>query len=49
MLDRSCEGTGARIRLPLIAVCDSFGRVFYLSRGYNTSLAADLQSLLPRL
>ncbi len=49
MLDRSCEGAGARIRLPLIAVCDSFGRVFYLSRGYNTSLAADLQSLLPRL
>ena len=36
-------------RLPLIAVCDSFGRVFYLSRGYNTSLAADLESILPRL
>ena len=36
-------------RLPLIAVCDSFGRVFYLSRGYNTSLATDLESLLPRL
>ena len=35
--------------IPIIAVCDSFGRVFYISRGYNTSLAADLQSLLPRL
>ena len=36
-------------KLPIITVCDSFGRVFYISRGYNTSLAADLQSLLPRL
>ena len=47
MLDRSCEGSNGR--LPLIAVCDSFGRVFYISRGYNTSLAADLESILPRL
>ena len=29
--------------LPLIALCDSFGRVVYLSKGYNTSLAADLR------
>lgn len=29
--------------LPLIAVCDSFGRIVYLSKGYNTSLAADLR------
>ena len=49
MLDSSCEGAGTRVRLPLIAVCDSFGRVFYLSRGYNTSLAADLESILPRI
>jgi len=49
MLDSSCEGSDGSIRLPLIAICDSFGRVFYLSRGYNTSLAADLESLLPRL
>ena len=47
MLDRSCEGQNGR--LPMIAVCDSFGRVFYISRGYNTSLAADLESILPRL
>ena len=29
--------------LPLIAMCDSFGRIVYLSKGYNTSLAADLR------
>ena len=29
--------------LPLVAVCDSFGRIVYLSKGYNTSLAADLR------
>ncbi len=34
--------------LPLIAVCDSFGRVVYLSKGYNTSLAADLRRVLPQ-
>ena len=30
-------------RLPLVAVCDSFGRIVYLSNGYNTSLAEDLR------
>ncbi|MBR5723940.1 MAG: transglutaminase domain-containing protein [Bacteroidales bacterium] len=30
-------------RLPLIALCDSFGRIVYLSKGYNTSLAEDLR------
>ena len=30
-------------RLPLVALCDSFGRIVYLSKGYNTSLAADLR------
>ena len=52
MLDGSCEGgvSGAEaMRLPLVAVCDSFGRVFYLSRGYNTSLAGDLESVIARL
>ena len=34
--------------LPLIAVCDSFGRIVYLSKGYNTSLAADLRRVLPQ-
>ena len=53
-LDNAVYGTdpGGRIRamlaapdapLPLVAVCDSFGRIVYLSKGYNTSLAADLR------
>ena len=35
--------------LPVIVLCDSFGRVFYVSSGYNTSLAADLERLIPQL
>ena len=36
-------------QLPVIALCDSFGRVVYLSSGYNTSLAADLERIIPKL
>ena len=36
-------------KLPVIVLCDSFGRVFYVSSGYNTSLAADLERLIPQL
>lgn len=36
-------------KLPVIALCDSFGRIVYLSEGYNTSLAADLERLIPLL
>jgi hypothetical protein len=32
--------------LPVIALCDSFGRIFYISKGYNTSLASDLEGIL---
>ena len=40
-------GAGAEsFRLPLVAVCDSFGRIVYLSKGYNTSLAADLRRVI---
>ena len=35
--------------LPVIAICDSFGRVVYVSSGYNTSLAADLERVIPQL
>lgn len=35
--------------IPVIALCDSFGRVFYISSGYNTSLAADLERIIPNL
>lgn len=36
-------------RMPVIIVGDSFGRIIYFSQGYNTSLAEDLRSILPRL
>lgn len=36
-------------KLPVIALCDSFGRVVYLSEGYNTSLASDLERIVPLL
>lgn len=39
---------GAHI-IPVIVLCDSFGRVFYVSSGYNTSLAADLERIIPNL
>ena len=56
-LDRLVSGSdpGGRIRgmladpgdaLPLVAMCDSFGRIVYLSKGYNTSLAADLRRVI---
>ena len=32
--------------LPVIAVCDSFGRVVYISQGYNTSLSSDLSRVV---
>ena len=35
--------------LPVIVLCDSFGRVFYVSSGYNTSLVADLERIIPKL
>ena len=36
-------------RLPVIAVGDSFGRIVYVSQGYNTSLAEDLRNVLKKL
>lgn len=35
--------------IPVIVLCDSFGRVFYVSSGYNTSLAADLERIITKL
>lgn len=34
------------LRLPVIAVADSFGKLVYLSQGYNTSLQSQLQNVL---
>ena len=36
-------------RLPVIAICDSFGRVVYRSEGYNTSLGSQLTSVIGKL
>lgn len=44
------EGVGAEgLRLPVIIVGDSFGRIVYFTQGYNTSLAEDLRSVFHRL
>lgn len=40
---------GSEATLPVIAVCDSFGRIVYMSSGYNTSLAAQLSSVRSKL
>lgn len=37
------------VRLPIIAVADSFGRVVFITTGYDTSLSQKLANLLPRL
>ncbi len=45
-----CEGCNSRSQtLPVIAVCDSFGRIVYFSQGYNTSLAGQLNSVIHKL
>jgi len=36
-------------RLPYIAATDSFGRVFWFSQGYNTSLAVNLTDIIRKL
>jgi transglutaminase-like putative cysteine protease len=41
----SGTGTGGD-ELPIVALCDSFGRIFYISKGYNTSLKSDLSSVI---
>lgn len=47
MLCEGCEKKGAR--LPVIAICDSFGRIVYFSQGYNTSLGADIARTIAQL
>ncbi len=45
--DMLCNGCHSPSRtLPVIAMCDSFGRVVFLSTGYNTSLATQLCTVL---
>ena len=35
--------------LPVVALCDSFGRIVYFSQGYNTSLGEDLKRVIDEL
>ncbi len=45
-----CSGVKSRSRqLPVVTICDSFGRIVYFSQGYNTSLAEDLRRVIPQL
>ncbi len=47
MLTNGCESTSTT--LPVVTICDSFGRIVYFSQGYNTSLAVDLQRVISKL
>lgn len=47
MICSGCNSTSKT--LPVVAVCDSFGRVVYFSQGYNTSLADQLKSVIHKL
>lgn len=45
-----CSGCNSQAKtLPVIAICDSFGRTVYFSQGYNTSLAEQLKSVIHKL
>lgn len=45
-----CEGCNSQQRtLPVVAVCDSFGRIVYFSQGYNTSLGEQLNGVIHKL
>lgn len=44
MLAEGCKKDGKT--LPVIALCDSFGRIVYYSQGYNTSLGEELKKAL---
>lgn len=45
-----CSGCNSSSKtLPVVAVCDSFGRVVYFSQGYNTSLAEQLKGVIHKL
>ena len=45
-----CAGCNSASKtLPVIALCDSFGRVVYFSQGYNTSVGEQLKSVIHKL
>lgn len=39
----------AKMQLPIIAVADSFGRIVFVSEGYDTSLGSKIKSVISRL
>ena len=44
------NGTDSRkSQLPVIAVADSFGRIVFISEGYDTSLGSKIKSVISRL
>ena len=47
MLCTGCDSTSNQ--LPIIAICDTFGRVVYFSQGYNTSIGEQLKSVIHKL
>lgn len=47
MLCTGCNSTSTQ--LPVVALCDTFGRVVYFSQGYNTSLAEQLKYVIHKL
>ena len=47
MLCAGCNSTSKT--LPVIALCDSFGRVVYFSQGYNTLVGEQLKSIIHKL
>ena len=50
IVEMLCAGVKSDSRLkPVVAVCDSFGRIVYFSQGYNTSLAEDLRRIISQL
>ena len=45
-----CAGVKSDSRqLPVVAICDSFGRIVYFSQGYNTSMAEEIKRVIPQL
>ena len=47
MLAEGCHSDAST--LPVVALCDSFGRIVYFSQGYNTSLGEDLKRVIDEL
>ena len=45
-----CEGCNSTSKtLPVIAICDTFGRIVYFSQGYNTSLGEQIKGVIHKL